>query len=85
MRAWGSMAGPAVDSMGRVMKKLLIAGTEAGLLLLFATGAMAALFDPSAAPLEWQGTALSALLLLVLTRTLAVRRLKPARVARDRS
>ncbi len=67
------------------MKELLIAGAEAGLLLLFATGAMAALFDPSAASLEWQGTALTGLLLLGVTRTLAVRGLKPARAQRDRS
>ncbi len=50
------------------MNKVLIAVAEAALLLTFATGAMAALFDPSATSLTAQGFALSALLVLGAVR-----------------
>lgn len=46
------------------MNKVLVTVAEAGLLLTFATGAMAALFDPSATTLATQGIALGALLVL---------------------
>lgn len=46
------------------MNRILVPVAEAGLLLTFATGAMAALFDPSASSLTTQAIALSALLVL---------------------
>lgn len=66
------------------MRAFLSAAAEAGLLLLFATSAMAALFDPAASTLEWETTTVTALLLLGLTRAVLARRPKPAH-AHERS
>lgn len=62
------------------MKRMLIAVAEAGLLLTFATGAMAALFDPSAASLAMQGFAVSALVVLGALRVALHRRSEAAQV-----
>lgn len=66
------------------MNKFLIAAAEAGLLLTFATGAMAALFDPTASTLTAQALALGALLALGAVRARLNRGARVARIDADR-